>query len=166
MTEDYIPDRVRDLYSLGWRSNKDFESLKEYLKPFVERSYIPALIELARVAMAEGNQSESEALVTRAQGVLADDDFDNSVEIWGAYRQGLGEGNQAEKDSKALALILRLAERGNVAAQEVVMMDYLLGTNGVARNAAEFERWAMLAASNGSQAAAAELRAFRTSVSR
>jgi TPR repeat protein len=161
ISSEYDQERVRSLYSSGWQSGRDFSQLETYLSKFVTLRYVPAMIELARVKLAVGDAEGSSCLIRMAEEALSDQDFDAWVDLWGAYRQGLGDGSQELKDAKALNLISQLAETGNVPAQEILMMDYLCGTNGVTQDSDKFLFWATRAMEAGSAVAARELKMFR-----
>jgi TPR repeat protein len=95
----------------------------------------------------------SEYWIQQAEAAFDDSDLSMCVELWSAYSSGLGSGTQQSKDAKALALITKLAELGNVRAQEVLMCDCLHGTNGVLQDLEKFRYWANLAAQGGSSLA-------------
>jgi TPR repeat protein len=154
---------VRQLYAKSWENNKDFAPLIAYLDPFVEAGYIRAYVELARVEGARGDIDRSNDLVDQAEKLLRPEDLEGRVELWSAYREGLGKGTQQQKDAKALNLIAEVAASGNVPAQEILMMDYLEGTNGVQKDPERFHSWAKRAAKGGSVLAAEELKKFARS---
>jgi TPR repeat protein len=158
--QSYDSKLVRELYAKGWKDHKKFAQLIAYLVPFVESGHLPAIMELARVELVVGNESRSEALIARAEALLDDDDLDGHVELWSAYRAQLGAGSPEEKFAKAVGHITHVAERGNVIAQEMLMMAYLHGTVEVRKDPNNFLKWAKRAAAAGSERAIEEIDKF------
>ena len=158
--ELYDPTLVRELYAKGWKDHKELAQLIAYLTPFVESGHLPAIIELARVELVLGNENRSQALMARAEALLDDDDLDGHVELWSAYSAGLGVGSPEKKYAKAVGHITHVAERGNVIAQEMLMMVYLHGTIEVRKDPDNFLKWAKRAAAAGSERAIEEIDKF------
>ncbi len=152
---------VRELYESCWRNQKQFSSLLEYLEPFVAARHIPALIELATVYMLMDKQEDSVKLIQDIEDRLDGNDTDAHVDLFIALRSGLGAGSQEERNERALRYMKKLANFGNVPVQEMLMMDYLHGTNGVPNSIQCFLHWAKVAAENGSILAKEELAQFR-----
>lgn len=148
------------LYTKGWRDQKNFAELVAYLRPFIEAGEIPALLSMARVHHALGDERRGGELVDEAERLLRPDDMDSRVDLWSAYEAGFGSGGAAENHVKAKLHITCLAEWGNLRAQEVLLMNYLLGANGYSQDVAQFLHWATRAAEAGSELAREELGSF------
>ncbi len=157
LTKSYDSERVQLLYASGWQTNKDFSLLEAYLRKFVRARHLAALIEMARIRQVAGKEEESTEFIRAAEQAFDARDPDQYVDLWSAYRSGLGGGTQAFKDQRALELLTQLGELGNVTAQETLMTEYLHGLNGVPRDETMFFYWATAAAVLGSVAARTEL---------
>lgn len=115
-------------------------------------------VEAARAARARGENEKAHALLLDAERLLIPGDLDGLTELWSAISmERLGDFEYEERDLKAGALLERLAEAGNVPAQEILMVDFLDGLNGRTPDFLKFVEWAERAAANGSSLAASEL---------
>ena len=139
--EPYNDRKATALYADCWNSDKKFEPLISYLEPFVAKGNISAVIQMARIKAVLEHHTESENLILKAENLLKKNDFDGRVDLWNAYRAGLGAGTREDQDRKALEHLYALAHAGNLMAQEILMMDYLNGTNGVSTDILESKKW-------------------------
>jgi hypothetical protein len=119
-------------------------------------------IEAARSARARGERENAQALLSEAESLLTPEDLDGLTELWSAISmERMGDFGPEERDRKSGELLERLAEAGNVRAQEILMIDYLHGLNGRNASFLKFLEWSERAAAGGSLLAAAERRKNR-----
>jgi len=147
-----------------------------------EHLSIPELIKAARDELHDGSTegvlafwrndrgdrevrlSRSDALIRVAESKFQSDDFDGAVALWGAFKSGLGCRDNHEANLRAFRYISFLAEAGNVAAQEVLLVDYLHGLNGLEKDAQKFLYWCDRAIQGGSKLAKEELEKFKNTL--
>jgi TPR repeat protein len=98
--------------------------------------------------------SRSDKLIALAESSLKPDDWDGALELWNAFKSGLGCRESSEAEKKAFHYISLLAEAGNTRAQEVLIADYLHGLNGLPLDKEKALHWCNRAAQNGSKFAA------------
>lgn len=157
----YDAELVQHLYEKGWKNERRFDELLAYLEPFAAQDNLLALIELARVSQVNGNERQSEDFLRRAEKLLRADDWDGRVSLWLAFQHGLGYGTLEQNNAKAFAYLVELCEHGNVPAQEILMINYLHGHNGVTQNSDKFLHWAHRAAEAGSPLAQTEIHKYK-----
>ncbi len=95
--------------------------------------------------------SRSDRLIAEAESLLKPGDWDGALELWNAFKSGLGCRNNIEAEKKAFCYINLLAEAGNTKAQEVLIADYMHGLNGLPLDKERALHWCNRAAQNGSE---------------
>lgn len=144
-----------------------------------EHTSIPELIKAARDALHDGSTEgvlafwrndngdreqrsfRSRELIDLAESKFQPDDYDGAVELWSAFKSGLGCIDNDEANQRAFRYISFLAEAGNVSAQEVLLIDYLHGLNGLSKNQQHFLYWCDRAIHGGSRLAQEERKKFQ-----
>lgn len=149
----FDPQRVRDLLK-----ESRTEEAVGYMEQFVARGSVRAMIAMADYAYDRGDQPASLAWMERAEGSIAEGDFESPLYLASAWRRGLGAGTAKERYFKALALRERVAESGNLAVIREMMANYLFGLNGASKDRERFIYWTKKAAVLGDQEAVRALR--------
>lgn len=130
----------------------------------MEHTDIACILDASRAARCEGNLELSNELLAKAERVIQPEDLDGLVEIWSAIAmERLGDFAPDLRDKKAHDYLLLLAEAGNVRAQEILMIDYLEGLNGLPQSFESFLFWNERAIAAGSELAKRERRKFQES---
>ena len=149
----FDPELVRDLLK-----QSRTEEAVGYMEQFVARGSVRAMIAMADYAFDQGDQRASLAWMERAEGSIAEDDFESPIYLASAWRRGLGAGTAEERYFKALALREHVAESGNLAAIREMMANYLYGLNGALKDRERLIYWTKKAAALGDQEAQRVLR--------
>jgi hypothetical protein len=127
----------------------------------MKKGEIQEIVDAARRAREEGNFNLSNELIVKAEQTVRPEDLDGIVELWSAIgMERMGDFDPEVRDRKSHEYLLLLGEAGNVRAQEILMMDFLQGLNGVARDIDKFLYWSQVAIENGSEVARSERRKF------
>ncbi|HKY02468.1 MAG TPA: hypothetical protein VJM53_07945 [Burkholderiales bacterium] len=130
------------------------DAARQLLLEATEEGSIDAMIELADMALGDGNRSESDFWMDSAEQILGPHDEDGRISLSGAYAIGLGSGTREEQEGRALDHLLAIAGMGNTVAQERVAVYYLHGLNGCVKDERKFEHWIGEAMAAGSPNAA------------
>jgi TPR repeat protein len=126
-----------------------------------DQSYtIEQMVQLALDERSAGNLEAGQKWIHRAENLVLPNDYEGLTALWSAMCLGLGCSNFEESQAKALSYISRVADADNLKAQEIVMIQYLEGTNGFPQDIERFKYWADRAKSLGSELAIKELKKF------
>lgn len=121
---------------------------------------IEQMIQAALDERSAGNLDASQKWVRRAEDAVLPHDYEGLTALWSAMNMGLG-GNEFEiSQEKARHYITQVAESDNLKAQEIVMIQYLEGTNGFPQDMGSFKYWADRAKTLGSELATKEIKKF------
>ena len=119
------------------------------------------LVADARAASDQGDSVLCHQLLTRAEAVLRLDDLDAIVDLWSAIALAwLGDFEPDERGRRSTYYLELLGEAGNLPAQEMLMINYLEGANGVDRSEEKFLYWSERAMGSGSELAREEREKF------
>lgn len=106
-----------------------------------ETGDIQAMVELAKWCGDEGDESQSQSWIARAEALISDDDLDGHIVLSGAYSLGFGSGSVDEQNSRALSHLVKVADAGNARVQEEVALHYLHGLNGCPVDLEKYWYW-------------------------
>ena len=109
----------------------------------------------------EERLTRSDKLIELAESQLKPDDLDGAVELWSAFKTGLGCRNIVDGNRKAFHYMNLVAEAGNTPAQEMLLVDYLHGLNGLPVDKERFLYWCNRAMLGGSKLASKELKKYK-----
>jgi TPR repeat protein len=130
----------------------------DYALPFAEEDDPSAMVDMAQALRALDRELESRKWVARAEKLDRLDDPSYLLAMWHAFSLArLGGDSDDERKSKGFRFLKRLAEIGNVVAQENLMVAYFEGSNGAPQSYADFRHWAQMAKRAGSKLAAVYL---------
>jgi TPR repeat protein len=131
-----------------------------YIDHFIELGSIRAMIAKADHLDIRGDRAGSLAWMERAEKAVLDLDPipSSAVYLTSAYTRGLGTGTAIERRQKALKILERIGETGNLAVIHELMTNYLHGANGAPQDDERFIYWTRKAAALGSETAIRALR--------
>jgi TPR repeat protein len=151
----FDPQRVRELVAKG-----DDEEAMRYIDQSIESGSVRAMIAKADYLFDRGDQTGSLAWIERAEKAALDGDTisPSAVLLASAYERGLGTGTRPERERKAINILERIGETGNLPVIHALMINSLYGLNGAPEDYERCIYWAKKAAALGSDAAARILR--------
>src|SRR5258708_7805461 len=149
----FVPQKVRDLIAA-----KREDDAVAYMHEFIRAGSVLSMISMADYLFDQGDQDASRAWMDRAENAIAVDDFVSPIYLASAFKRGLGRGEPLERWQKALVLLERVGESGNLFVMHLLMDHYLYGLNSAPKSRDRFLYWARRAAALGSEEAATALR--------
>ena len=129
-----------------------------YLKEFISKGSVMAMIEMAEYLQDKDDQFSSLAWMARAEASIAADDCESWLYLAGALRRGLGAGTAQERYFRALGLKERVAEAGHLATIHEMVMNCFHGLNGAPKDGNRAIYWLRKAAALGDEKAKQILR--------
>ena len=105
--------------------------------------------------------AKSDKLLAEAESLFSPEDLEAAVDLWSAFKSGLGCRNVIDANKKAFHYMSLVAEAGNISAQEMLMVDYLHGLNGLPVDKERFLYWCNRAILGGSNLASKELKKYK-----
>jgi TPR repeat protein len=139
------------------KQGEDGEGLA-YLEAYIAKGSVMAMIEMAERLDDKGDQSESVALMDRAEASIAADDLEALLYLAGALRRGLGAGTAKERYFRSFSLKERVAEAGHLATIREMIVNCLHGLNGAPKDSERAFYWIRKAAALGDEKAKQILR--------
>lgn len=132
-------DCIADARRLSSEGKRD--AARQLLLEAAAKNSIDAMIELADMALDDGNRNESDIWMDSAENILDPNDEDGRISLSGAYAKALGRGTRSDQQARELGHLEAIAAAGNTVAQERVSLYYLHGLNGCIKDEEKFGYW-------------------------
>jgi TPR repeat protein len=129
-----------------------------YLKQFIAKGSVMAMIEMAEYLDDKGDRPASLALMERAEASIATDDCESWLYLAGALRRGLGAGTAQERYCRSFDLKQRVAEASHLTTIREMIVNCFHGLNGASKDNERATYWLRKAAALGDEKAKQVLR--------